>query len=177
MQSMAVLRQSVHVADEVRTVANDSGRGLHVSTNFDALFDAEYDGLVRVAYLMLGNNEQAEEAVQDAFVTVYRRWDDLQNPGGFARTAVVNRCRDLLRRGSNERRVLRLVRRAEPAGDDDYLFDVLRTLDAERRSMIVLRFYAGMTVPEIAETLGIAEGTVKSGIHRSLATMRKELER
>ena len=149
---------------------------------FDELFAREYAPMVRLAVLLLGNEEEAEEVVQEAFAAVHERWDRLDRPGGYLRRCVVNRCRDLQRR----RLVLRRLRRAQapaPAaeatqelGADD-LFDALAVLAPRRRAAVVLRFYEGRTEAEIAEVLGVRPGTVKSLLHRALAQLREVLER
>ncbi len=60
--------------------------------------------MLRIAFLLVDSTDLAEEVVHDAFAKVYERWDKLTNPGGYLRTCVVNRCRDLQRRRRTERR-------------------------------------------------------------------------
>ncbi|MEA2704944.1 MAG: hypothetical protein QOD63_2889, partial [Actinomycetota bacterium] len=60
---------------------------------FESLYASEYRPLVRLAFVMLGGSNRAEEVVQDAFGRVYERWASLDNPGGYLRTCVVNGCR------------------------------------------------------------------------------------
>jgi len=67
---------------------------------FEQLYADEYEPMLRIAYLLVDSNEAAEEAVHDAFAKVYERWDRLANPGGYLRTCVVNRCRDVQRRAA-----------------------------------------------------------------------------
>ena len=69
-----------------------------------SLFREEYEGLVRLAFLMLSDPADAEEVVQDAFVAVARRWDEVERPGAYLRTSVVNGCRSKLRRRRTARR-------------------------------------------------------------------------
>ena len=59
----------------------------------EALYRTEYDRLVRLAYTLISSSVEAEELVQDAFLEVFRRLDDVREPKGYLRSAVVNRCR------------------------------------------------------------------------------------
>lgn len=133
-----------------------------------------YPQLVRLAYLLVDTVEHAEEAVQDAFAKAYPRWDRIENPDTYLRAAVVNACRSAQRRR-------RLVRRTPPPRVDDavlgadHVADVVRRLPPTLRRVVVLRYYLQLSDPEIARTLGMAPGTVKSSLHRARAQMRKEL--
>lgn len=143
---------------------------------FDAIFRAEYRGLVRLAYLMVGSQARAEELTQDAFAQLHGKWDTVHSPGGFVRTALVSRCRDAQRRETTARNKIRLLRpvaKAEP--ERHYLVDALATLPDNWRAMVVLRFYGDHTINEIAEILDEPEGSVKSGLHRALAQLRSDL--
>lgn len=142
------------------------------------LFQREYAGLVRLAYLLVDSNEVAEDCVQDAFVRVQRHWDRIDEPGAYVRTAVVNACHDHLRR----RRVRRAFRPDRPRPEtipepDDEVSGLLRRLSTRQRTAIVLRFYADLPDEEIAAQLGCRPATVRSLVHRGLNTLRKELER
>ena len=140
------------------------------------LYQAEYTGMVRLAYTLVGNNAEAEEVVQDSFVDVHRRLDELQKPGAYLRTAVVSRCRSLLRRR-------RVMQRHAPAPPEQLpssaceLWDVLDTLDEDQRVAVVLRHFGLYRASEIAEIMDIPASTVRSHIKRALAILRKELER
>ncbi|HWJ96997.1 MAG TPA: sigma-70 family RNA polymerase sigma factor [Acidimicrobiales bacterium] len=143
---------------------------------FDALFVRERTAMVRVAYLLVGSEPIAEEIVQEAFAAVYARWDRIDNPGGFLRQCVVNGARSSLRRRSLERRKAQLLvdEGTLPAGRE--LLDALAALPIGWRSVVVLRFYEGMTQEEIAVALDMRLGTVKSSLHRGLAKLREALE-
>ena len=142
----------------------------------DALFRARWGPSVRLAAVLVGELAIAEEVVQDAFVQVARRWDGLDNPAGYLRTAVVNGCR-------NHRRHLGTIRRRSPAPlpltvdapELDELWAVLARLPARRRAALVLRYYEDLPVTEIARLLGCKPGTVSSLLHRGLADLRKVL--
>ncbi len=147
------------------------------AATFDDLFRSEYTGLVRLAYLIIGSQQKAEELTQDAFRQLFEAWPTVDRPGGFVRTAVVSRCRDAQRREITAKRKLRLLRpivEAEP--EPHYLVDVLAGLPDHWRAMVVLRFYGGHSVPEIAALIDQPEGSVKSGLHRALAQLRSALD-
>jgi RNA polymerase sigma-70 factor (sigma-E family) len=144
---------------------------------FEDLYAAEYRPMVRLAFVVLGRDGPAEEVVQDAFARVYERWDSLVTPGGYLRTCVVNGCRDVLRRQR-----LAVWRRPDPGPFSselgaDHLVDALAALPPRRRAAVVLRYYGDLSEAEIAATLGVRPGTVKSMLHRSLAQLRGVIER
>ena len=148
-----------------------------IDLTFEQLFDREYTTLVRIAYLIVGGEERAEEVVQEAFASLHTRWDTVRNPGGFLRTAVVNRSKDEQRHQIRARAKLRLLRpTADATTERPYLVDALAKLPNRRRAVVVLRYYGGHSLPEIAEITGMAVGTVKSTLHRALGDLRAELD-
>jgi RNA polymerase sigma factor (sigma-70 family) len=140
----------------------------------EALYRAEYVGLVRLAFTMVGTNAEAEEIVQDSFVEISGRLDDLERPGAYLRTVVVNRCRSALRR---RRLVVRrdTPRPAELAPEAESLWDVLEHLPEHQRIAVVLRYYGGFRASEIATIVDAPASTVRSDLRRALAAMRREL--
>ena len=126
-------------------------------------------------YTLVGSTAEAEELVQDSFVDVFRRMDEIRRPGAYLRCAVVNRCRSALTR----RRIVAL-HPAEPpnglSGEADELWEVLATLTVDQRIAVVLRYYGGYRTSEIASIVGMPAATVRSHLRRGLATLRKELE-
>lgn len=145
-------------------------------SDFDAFYVHEHRRQVKRATLLLGSDELANDLVHDAFIQVYRRWGDLENPGGYLSRTVLNACRDEGR--SRTVRFRALGRLAEPAPEvepPDHLVDALMDLPFNQRAAIVLRFYARMTVPEIADHLGVPTGSVGPWIGRGLTRLRKAL--
>ena len=114
--------------------------------------------------------------MQDAFVAAHRTWDGVRDPLAYLRRAVVNRCHSWGRRQTLER-----ARRPAPAPDAalgaDELWDALATLPDRQRTAIVARFYLDLPDPDIADLLGCRPATVRTAIHRGLATLRKEVPR
>jgi RNA polymerase sigma-70 factor (sigma-E family) len=150
----------------------EAGEGGRVT--FAELYRAHYGPMVRLAYLLVGSNEVAEELVQDAFVRVHRRWDGAERPAAYLRAAVVNACRSHHRRLRRERS--RPPEAAEAVGlptRDHDLLEALARLPDRQRAALVLRFYEDLPEADIAAALGCRPGTVKSLLHRGLAELRK----
>jgi RNA polymerase sigma-70 factor (sigma-E family) len=143
---------------------------------FEELYEVQYTPMVRVAHLLVDTVEQAEEVVQDAFAAVYLRWGRLENPGAYLRVAVLNGARKQLRR----RRVARRAAVAPPEPHElefNHVLDAVRRLPHRQRAVVVLRYELQLNEADIATTLGIPPGTVKSTLHRALARLREEVER
>jgi len=158
--------------------------------NVTALFRERHGELVHLASLLLGSRAAAEDVVQDVFARLYAR-DQL--PAGdralpYARAAVVNGCRSVQRRNRLSVRVgasqqpspLELTHgsaedEALLAEDRRAVLAALGTLPRRRREVLVLRYWLGLTETEIAATLGISAGTVKSTAARGLAAVARQL--
>src|SRR3954467_11427200 len=152
------------------------------------LYATSWFQLVRLATLRPRDASGAEELVQDAFVSLHRRWHTLAEPAaahGYLRTTVVNNARSALRhRGVEER--YRQPGAPEPAGpeeravqatEDARVMAALRTLSRRQQEVLVLRYYADLSEQDIAHTLGLTRGAVKSHAHRGIAALRAALER
>jgi RNA polymerase sigma-70 factor (sigma-E family) len=143
---------------------------------FEALYEVQYRPMVRLAFVLVDTIEQAEEVVQDAFAAVYLRWSRLDNPGAYLRVSVLNGARKQLRR----RRVARRAAMAEPEAGElgfNHVLDAVRRLPSRQRAVVVLRYELQLSEADIAHTLGIPAGTVKSTLSRALARLRQEVER
>ncbi len=142
-----------------------------------ALFDREYEPMVRLAYVMLRSAEDAEEVVQDAFADVQARWSRLVNPGGYLRTCVVNGARQ--RMGREQRRpgleLSAVDGRLVATDEHHFLTDALERLSERQRVALIMAYFGGYSSQQIAETLDCPVGTAKSLVHRGLAALRKEL--
>ncbi len=146
---------------------------------FESVYAREYAGLVRLAYVTTGSLDTAEDIVQEVFASWYRSGSHLQQPAAYLRRAVVSRCTSWVRRRIVERRHAA----AEPfahvhhhAHDDvAAVRAALLVLRPRQRAAVFLRFYLGLPEAEIAATLGCRTGTVKSLLHRSLATLKEKL--
>lgn len=147
------------------------------AAGLETLFRAERLPMVRLATLMVGSRAIAEEIVQDAFATVSERWSNLDRPGAYLRTTVVNGCAQTLRRRSVEDQH-RLVKLEPSADTPERLIELRSALDRltdRQRIVVVLRYFADMQDDEIALTLDVKRSTVRSLTHRALAVLRREL--
>lgn len=143
--------------------------------------------LVRLASLLTGDSAEAEEVVQDAFVQAQVGRARLRDPDkalAYVRSAVLNGARSRLRHR-------RVVDRFQPgqgspgpspesaavAGDDRrQMMEVLRSLPDRQRECLVLRFYLELSEAEIAASLSISAGSVKTHVHRGLAALAARME-
>jgi RNA polymerase sigma factor (sigma-70 family) len=142
---------------------------------FEVLYRREFVGLVRLAMVLVDEQEIAEEVVQDAFAALYLRYRLVSAPLPYLRASVLNGSRKVLRRRA-------LLRRhpGRPHEDDaliyNHVLDAVRRLPAKQRAAVVLRYELQLTDAEIAETLAIPLGTVKSTLHRAIARLREEID-
>jgi RNA polymerase sigma-70 factor (sigma-E family) len=144
--------------------------------SFLDLYRAEHQPMVRLAFLLTGGDAAAEELVHDAFLSVHRRWDQISNPGGYLRMAVVNACRSHQRRRAVRER-LRPAAATVVVDAPDELSDAIARLPERQRAAVVLRYFTDLPEAEIAVLMGCGVGAVKSLLHRALGTLREVIER
>jgi RNA polymerase sigma-70 factor (sigma-E family) len=145
------------------------------------LYEQTAVSLIRLAYVILSDRQAAEDAVQDAFCSLYRRFDRLADTDALAqyvRASVINGCRSALRRRSvRHRKVMYELPAPSPEADilgHEERSDVIRAVDrlpGRQREALVLRFYLDLPDEEIARLMNIRPGTVRSTIHRALAAL------
>jgi RNA polymerase sigma-70 factor (sigma-E family) len=144
---------------------------------------------VRLAWLITGNEAQAEDLAHDAFIRVAGRFGDLRDPDAFnvyLKRTVINLANSFFRR----RRVERAFLEAEGRGarpsleavehdpvERDRLWRTLMILPPRQRAAIVLRYYEDLSESQTANLLQCPVGTVKSLVSRGLETLRREVER
>lgn len=151
------------------------------------LYAAHRLALVRLAVLLVDDLASAEDVVQDAFAALARRRNGLRDPSaavGYLRVSVVNGARSMLRR----RRTVRGYtppRAVETAGPEDRVvvaeehrevLEAVRSLAPRQREVLTLRYWGGLSEAEIAETLEISPGTVKSTASRALDALERIIE-
>lgn len=156
----------------------DPGSEADANLAFADLFAEERDAMVRLGTLLVGSVAMAEEIVQEAFIAVRARWEDVDRPGAYLRTTVVNGCSAALRRRSLEER----VQSSRPEPVDAVLptqlielRDALERLPDRQRIVMVLRYFVDVSDREIARTMQIRPATVRSLRRRALVMLRKEL--
>ena len=164
--------------------AGDASAIVDRDTALADLHREHYRSLVRFACLLVDDVGSGEEVVQDAFVRVYRAWARIDDPLKYLRTAVMNGARSGLRRRLVARRYVAPVARHEAGADEiavtrsehAEVLAALRALPRRQRECLVLRYYADLSEVEIAATLGITTGSVKSHAHRGMAALTLALK-
>ena len=155
----------------------------------DRLFRDYRLSMVRLAILLVDDRESAEDVVQEAFAGLHRRWTSLASDAvavSYLRTSVVNGARSMLRKRRTSRRFTPhpLDWTTEEAADASVLLAeehrevlaALKKLPARQREVIVLRYWSELTEPQVAETLGISVGSVKSAASRGRDSIAAMLE-
>jgi RNA polymerase sigma-70 factor (sigma-E family) len=151
------------------------------------LFRAHAVALVRVATLLLGDQQSAEDVVQDAFFGLYRGLPGLRDRSKalpYLRASVINGSRSVLR--ARKRAFLRKVQHEPPvwsaesaamAGEDrKALLAAVARLPRRAREVLALRYYLDLADHEIAAALGISRATVSSTASRALAKLARDLK-
>jgi len=158
------------------------------ATSFDDYVTTRSAALLRFAYLVTRNTEDAHDAVQDALIGLYPRWQQVAARGEvdvYVRRSIVNA------HVSSWRKVRRMFPTEDPAvlaaapvvpdasqavADADQALRLCGELPPMQRAAVVLRFYEDRTFTEIAAILGCPEGTARSHVHRALQALRAKLE-
>jgi RNA polymerase sigma-70 factor (sigma-E family) len=182
---LAVLAGAAPAGDAPAGDASPSAERLDLA----ALFRRHHLELVRLALLLVGDRPTAEDVVQDVFARLQARDQQLasRDDGGlaYARQAVVNGCRSVLRHRATAHRASARIDlpgvqdsaegQALLAESRRQVLAALSTLPRRRREVLVLRYYLGLSEAEIARTLGISAGAVKSSAARGLAALGRQI--
>jgi RNA polymerase sigma-70 factor (sigma-E family) len=159
------------------------------------LYAAHWHSLVRLSWLLVRDQQLAEETVQDAFVAMHSRWSQLRSQDlalAYLRRAVVNSSRSVLRHRKVEDRYLSAETSArtahgsttEPSAETRALdlatgarlVAALGRLPRRQREVLTLRYYLDLSEAQIANALSISAGSVKAHAHRGLAALRSDEE-
>ncbi|MFI6051457.1 RNA polymerase sigma factor [Streptomyces violascens] len=151
------------------------------------LYRARRLDMVRLALFLVDDLPTAEDVVQDAFAALCRTHgtslQGLQDPGAYLRTAVVNAARSVLRRRRTSRAYTPPHQGACAPVDEGLLLAeehrqvlaAIGQLTQRQREVLVLRYWSDLTEAQIAQTLGLSRGTVKSTASRALDVLEKRL--
>ncbi len=151
------------------------------------LYTEHYRSLVRLAAMLVRDTPTAEEVVQDAFVAMHAGWhrlEDTEKALAYLRQAVVNKSRSVLRHRVVVEKNLQSALPDMPSAEHgafallerSAVIKALRNLPERQREAIVLRYYADLSEADIAATMGISRGAVKSHTARGMASLRSALE-
>ena len=150
---------------------------------FEELYDQYSNDVLRMAYFYLGDRQRAEDVCQDVFIKLYTRADTIE-PGkekAWLLRVTVNACRDLWRGAWLKRVVLgaptlEIIRSQdetiEQREEKEELMHAIHKLPAAFKETVLLHYYQGLGIAEIAQMLGLPEGTISSRLSRA----RKKLE-
>jgi RNA polymerase sigma-70 factor, ECF subfamily len=151
--------------------------------DFEAFFDRNYPPTLRAVALAIGDRGRAEDLTQEAFARAFRRWSSvsaLERPVAWVYVVALNAERKRWRR---ERRGPEDVLRGDCISDvagavlsTIVVRDALDRLPARQRAAVVLRYLGDLTVADVAEVMGCAEGTVKATLHQALRNLRVDLD-
>lgn len=170
----------VPVAD-VRTA---SGATVETAA-WQELYRDRYDATVRLAGLLVGDFRLGEEIAQDAFARLFESLADVKDPAAYLRGTVVNLCRRRIRHAVVVRRWWSAASTGRPVAEADpgehlaqrsAVQAALRRLPARQREAVVLRYYAGLSDAETAGVMGLSAGTVKTHLHRAMASLARDVE-
>jgi RNA polymerase sigma-70 factor (ECF subfamily) len=154
---------------------------------YSRLVDRHYDRCARIAVRILGNREDAEEALQDAFLRAFRALGDYEDREQFTAwltRILVNQCRTMLARTRRREAVFldvdpRELDVAVGAPDETAwpeLDHALAQLPAPQREAVVLKYAADLTYEEMARITGTGESALKMRVQRAFARLRALLE-
>jgi len=180
--------------DVTETLAVDAGLAAAAPLEWDAdravtaIYSEHYRSLVRLAAFLVRDTATAEEVVQDSFVAMHGAWRRLRDTDkalSYLRQSVVNRSRSVLRHrmvvdkntpkpppdmpSAEHGAIIQLERSA--------VVSALRALPDRQREALVLRYYGDLSEAQIASTMGISRGAVKSHTARAMSALRAVLER
>lgn len=167
-----------------RDLIEAAQRGDHEA--FEVLAKGSADRLYAVAGLILRDVDLAQDAVQETLIRSWRGLPSLRDPDRFEawlHRLLVNCCTDLARSRKRLTANVRVIDFEVPDPDDsglvadrDQLERGFRRLKVEQRTLVVMRYYLGLSLPELAETLSLPLGTVKSRLHYAMEVLRAALE-
>ena len=159
-----------------------------VDRQITSLYQAHALSLARLALLMLGDPDAAQDVVQDAFLGLYRRWDKLASADAapaYLRASVLNGCRTVLRGRSRADRRLHCLSevpsesaeaRALLSEEQQAVARAIRVLPDRQREALVLRYYLDMSEADAAEAMRVSRGAIKSATSRALAAIERRLK-
>lgn len=158
-------------------------RDVSLRTEFDRLYSEHSQAMIGQVFAMTGDLGAAQDAVQEAWIKAWLRWDKVRTydrPASWVLRVALNNAVSGWRR--TKRNVLKAVTPDRPGspppfdpGDQLDLLRALQTLPPEARRIVVLHHMAGYSVEEIAAAEGVAVGTVKSRLSRARGRLSQAL--
>jgi RNA polymerase sigma-70 factor (ECF subfamily) len=153
--------------------------GIAGRTTADELWRAHYAGLAGWVAALTGDAELGREIAAEAFTRLLGRWRRVEDPRGFLYVVATNLMRDQWRRDGRRTRALSRLRMERPREDqptDPGVRDLVDRLPEKYRSIVLLHYYADLTVADCARAVGRPEGTVKRELTEARAQLLRSLE-
>ncbi|MER5180597.1 SigE family RNA polymerase sigma factor [Streptomyces sp. NPDC002896] len=155
------------------------------AAEFHAFFENHYAELARLAHLLTGESDAADDLAADALLALWHHWDRVRaadHPVAYARGVVANLARTRIRSAVRERRRIALFwsHRDERTENPDVsavvdVQEALRRLPFRKRACVVLRHAFDLSEKDTALALGISVGTVKSQTSKAMAELERSL--
>ena len=142
---------------------------------FEQLYRAQWAPMVRLAWLLIGNWEDAEDVVHDAFCRMEPRLDSIEDRNAYLRVTVINSVRALHRRRGVERRRLPEPMSSHCDPETEEIWELVKRLPPRQRQALVLHFYLDLSIEDTAALLRCPLGTAKSLIYRGVERLRKRM--
>jgi len=179
-------RGDVPAPPKPRAPVNGQGRPHGIAdAEFREFVQSRGRSLLHAAYLLTGNVADAEDLVQSALAKTFQAWDRIEDRkalDGYVRRAMVNTHISWWRRRKLDEYPTDDIPDqpvADPATATDTYDSLKRAIDRlpqRMRAAVVLRFFEDMTEAEVADILGVSQGTVKSTVSRAVAKLREDVE-
>lgn len=151
------------------------------TASFEAVFDAHYARCIRAARRITSDEAVAEEVASEAFARAWSHWSRIgrepQRAIGWIWRVTVNLAIDHARRRSPPLPTPESVETDDAVAVHVALVEALRLLSGRQRDVIVLRYLADMSEVDVAHTLGVSTGSVKTHVHRGLVRLRSAFGR
>lgn len=147
---------------------------------FDEVYEEHVNSTLAVVLALRGVRVGAEDIVQEAFTRAYERWDAvgcMDRPDLWVQRVALNLATSRLRRLASEQRALTRLggRRDRPRSvsfeREQHFWELVRKLPVRQARVVALRYAGDLSVREIAEVVGVAEGTVKAQLHTARARL------
>lgn len=172
----------VEALEAVRAHTKPEGVPMRSEAEFATLYQARFGDLSAQLYAYLGDSSEAQDVVQEAFVRAWQRWDKIgeyDDPVAWVRRVAWNLATTRHRRLAVVRKFISRSgppeHQPEASPDRVALVAALRRIPEQQRRAMVMHYLADLSVADIAHDIGVAEGTVKSWLHRGRHELAKLL--
>lgn len=152
-----------------------------IPLTYEQFFADEYPRLVPMLHALTGDRGRAEDLAQETLARAHREWhriSEFERPGAWSRRVALNLAANSARSARREHRALRRLGvpttgQLSPA--DEHLWSLVRELPDQQRAAVVLHYVDDLSVAQVAETLEVSDGTVKTHLSRARATLARHL--